>query len=138
MNKRKIILDTNLWISFLIAKDYDFIDNFIIQKKVLLVFSRELIEEFVVVTSREKFRKYFPKKDVELILNLVETFGLLVVVTSNVKCCRDAKDNFLLNTSIDSNADFLVTGDKDLLDLKRIGNTEIVTISELKQKLSVA
>ena len=48
---------------------------------------------------------------------------------------RDEKDNFLLSLSKDSNANFLITGDRDLLDIKEFESTKIMTISEfLEQK----
>jgi predicted nucleic acid-binding protein len=40
-----------------------------------------------------------------------------------------------LNLAIDSNADFLVTGDKDLLEIKSIQKTKILTIRELMDEL---
>ena len=51
-------------------------------------------------------------------------------VKSNIEICRDEKDNFLLNLALDSKADYLLTGDKDLLILESIENTEIITFSE--------
>ncbi len=62
-------------------------------------------------------------------------FGVIYQVSSDCKECRDIKDNFLLNLAIDSNADYLVTGDSDLLELKSIRDTRIVTISQLKDEL---
>jgi len=130
MKSRKIILDTNLWISFLISKKFTEIDNLIENKKIVLIFSNELLEEFIDVVKRPKFKKYFSKKDVEKILQYFDQFGELVKVKSNINICRDEKDNFLLNLSIDSNANYLITGDKDLLILEKIENTKILTFSE--------
>ena len=53
-------------------------------------------------------------------------------MTTNVNKCRDTKDNYLLNLSIDGKADYLITGDKDLLVLKKIENTQIVTLKEFE------
>ena len=53
-------------------------------------------------------------------------------VKSKTDKCRDFKDNFLLDLAIDSKADYLVTGDKDLLEIKLIGKTKILTIKEMK------
>ncbi|MBE2189656.1 MAG: hypothetical protein IAE98_09325 [Candidatus Kapabacteria bacterium] len=36
----------------------------------------------------------------------------------------------MLNLALDSKADYLVTGDADLLDLKTIGQTQIITMTE--------
>lgn len=39
---------------------------------------------------------------------------------------RDPNDNFLLDLAMESQADFLITGDKDLLILKKVGTTHII------------
>ena len=62
-NQSKIIIDTNLWISYLISKNYKWIDNLIIKQNFRLVFSQELIDEFLVVAKRPKFKKYFTIED---------------------------------------------------------------------------
>ncbi|HZK07763.1 MAG TPA: putative toxin-antitoxin system toxin component, PIN family [Bacteroidales bacterium] len=136
MKSKKIILDTNLWISFLIAKDFSFLDEYIETGKVKLVFSKELIQEFLVVSHRPKFQKHFTYKDIEHLLLIFDKFGVLVEVTSKLKLCRDNKDDFLLNLATDSNADYLVTGDNDLLEIKNVQKTRILTISELREGLA--
>jgi putative PIN family toxin of toxin-antitoxin system len=128
--KNKIILDTNLWISFLISKNFKQLDKLIEDKKVTLIFSNELIEEFIDVVSRPKFKNFISKKDIEKILEYFDEFGEMVSVQSNINLCRDEKDNFLLNLALDSKANYLITGDKDLLDLKNIDKTKITTFSD--------
>ena len=135
MKSKKIILDTNLWISFLITKDYSFLDNYIENGKARLFFSEELIQEFLTVAKGPKLQKYFTDKDIERLLHIFDNFGILIKVTSQIKLCRDYKDNFLLNLAVDSKADYLATGDKDLLEIKNIEETRILTIRELKDKL---
>jgi len=95
-----------------------------------LIFSNELLEEFIDVVTRPKFKKHLSKRDIEKILEYFDQFGELVKVKSDIKICRDEKDNFLLNLSVDSKADYLVTGDKDLLILEKIENTKILTFTE--------
>jgi len=53
----------------------------------------------------------------------------------DVSECRESKYNILLNLVIDSKADYLATGDKDLLVLKRIGKTRIITLHKLEEIL---
>lgn len=62
-------------------------------------------------------------------LSIVEPFVDLIEVESIVTICRDAKDNFLLALAKDGRADYLLTGDKDLLELKKFGRTKIETIA---------
>jgi putative PIN family toxin of toxin-antitoxin system len=98
--------------------------------KLSLVFSQELVDEFVEVTQRNKFRKYFDLEDVENLLIKIKNRAIFIKVTSKVTECRDVKDNFLLALAIDGKATHPITGDKDLLVLQKYGDTKILTVSE--------
>ena len=137
MQSKKIIIDTNIWISFLISKNFSFLDKFIENGKLKLIFSKELYREFLEVIERPKFKKYFHKSDIEHLTNIIDKFGILIEITSQIEKCRDIKDDFLLNLAIDSNADFLVTGDLDLLEIKQINETKILKIKELEELLTI-
>ena len=129
-NATRIILDTNLWISFLITKNFSKLDDLIFTKNCKLIFSKELLDEFIEVTRRPKFRRYFSQTDVEDLLDTIDEFADFVTVSSSVNLCRDVKDNFLLSLSLDGNADFLITGDSDLLEIKKFNQTRILTIAD--------
>jgi predicted nucleic acid-binding protein len=47
-----------------------------------------------------------------------------------IQICRDPKDNYLVPLAIDSKADFLITGDKDLLELNKIGKTIVLNYND--------
>ncbi len=128
--KDRVIIDTNLWISFLLTRDFSKFDSIIADSEVELIFSQELINEIVEVTQRIKFRKYFNLDDVESLLIMIKSRAVFINVTSSVSKCRDPKDNFLLSLSLDGYATHLLTGDKDLLVLKRFGQTEILKITK--------
>ena len=68
--KTRIIVDTNLWISFLIGKKLAGLLDFLSDEKVELVVSQELLNEVLEVASRPKLKKYFSQEH----LNLVEDF----------------------------------------------------------------
>ena len=125
----KLIIDTNLWISFIISNTQNLIDPLLYSKKVRLLFSEELIAEIQLTTGKTKLRKYFGGNALEEMLSAFEPFTDLIAVKSNVTVCRDSKDNFLLALAKDGKADYLLTGDKDLLELKNFGKTKIRTIS---------
>ena len=55
----RIVLDTNLLISFLISNSFNKLDKLITQNKIIFVLSSTLINEFMDVASRPKFRKVF-------------------------------------------------------------------------------
>jgi putative PIN family toxin of toxin-antitoxin system len=54
IRKIKIILDTNIWISFLITKDFKKLDSLINKGEIRLLYSNELLEEFISVAQRQK------------------------------------------------------------------------------------
>ena len=136
MRSKKVILDTNLWISFLISKSLSEIDNLIHDRKIKLIFSNELIEEFITVAKRPKFIRYFTNDDLKELLRLFDYYCRLIKVKINISESRDKKDNFLLSLAVDGKADFLVTGDLDLLILKKIKKTKIVTWSDFIKEIS--
>ncbi|TAF08724.1 MAG: putative toxin-antitoxin system toxin component, PIN family [Nostocales cyanobacterium] len=131
----KIIIDTNLWISFLIGKELKELKNLLLQETIQVVISEQILEEITLVTQRPKLQKYFPSQKVHELIQLLRTIGVFINITSEVFICRDTKDNYLLALAKDSDANFLVTGDQDLLVIAKFENTEIVTYQELLQKL---
>lgn len=133
--KSKIIVDTNIWISFLISKRLHNLEQLFDNDWIIFVFGNELIEEFVEVAARPKFKKYFNREDIEKVLDIMNHIGEIVKVKSKVELCRDEKDNFLLALAKDSKADFLITGDEDLLIIQKFHNTEILNYSQFVAKL---
>jgi putative PIN family toxin of toxin-antitoxin system len=136
LKKERIIVDTNIFISFLINRDYSKLDKIIIENKAILLLSDELIDELITVLSRPKFKKYISKEDLNTLMLFFNEYGELVNVTSKVKLSRDANDDFLLALAKDGKATFLITGDKDLLVLKKINQTKIVSISDFLKRYS--
>jgi putative PIN family toxin of toxin-antitoxin system len=133
MEKRnRIIIDTNLWVSFLLTKQFSFLDDFLENGKIQFIFSQDFLDEFVDVINRPKLRKYFSDENLDLILETIEQYAEFITVNSNINVCRDPKDNFILSLAKDGSADYLITGDQDLLVIKRFEKTEIITIAEFK------
>jgi hypothetical protein len=63
----------------------------------------------IEVSQRPKFIKYFHPDDVTKLLDLFDTYGELVKTKSDIKICRDIKDNFLLSLANDVNGNILYT-----------------------------
>jgi putative PIN family toxin of toxin-antitoxin system len=133
--KDRIIIDTNLWVSFILSGNFSKLDKVINDDSTVLLFSIELLEELTDVASRPKFRKYFSTEDLISLLYQIEKNSEFINVVSLVEICRDPKDNFLLSLAQDGQATHLISGDKDLTDLGNYGKTVILTIVEyLKDK----
>jgi putative PIN family toxin of toxin-antitoxin system len=132
---KRIIIDTNLWISFLLNVNFDQLDTLIFEQKCQLIFSKELLNEFVIVCRRPKLRSYFRVENLSNLLEINNEHAEFIEVESVVELCRDPKDNFLLSLGKDGKADYLITGDKDLLVLEKVDNMQICTILELLERL---
>ena len=126
--------DTNIWISFLISRELQNLKDLIVKEKVKLITSDQLISELAIVTSREKFTKYFSKDKVADLISLLEIISEKVSISRIERARRDPKDDFLLALSKKSKADYLLTGDKDLLAQKVYGGTEILTAKLFKDR----
>jgi hypothetical protein len=128
----KVIIDTNIWISFLIGKELQDLKDLIVSGKVKVITTDQLLSEIRLVTSREKLKRYFNQDKVSDLISLLEILAEKVKIKKVEKICRDPKDDFLLALSRESRANYLITGDKDLLDIKVYGRTRIVNVRQFK------
>lgn len=106
------------------------LDRLLADQSLRLLFSQELLDEFVGVAQRPKFKKYFSPSDLDALLGQINSRAQFVLVSSEVTEYRNVKDNFLLALALDGNATHLLTGDKDLLDLSSFRGTAILTIAQ--------
>ena len=127
---KRVIIDTNLWISFLITNNLNILSEIFLFERFQIIFSDELFNELLDVARRPKFKKYFDEKSVKLLIENISEKLEFIEVASAITICRDLKDNFILALSIDGNADYIVTGDKDLLSLNGFKGKKIITINE--------
>jgi putative PIN family toxin of toxin-antitoxin system len=126
----RVVFDTNIIVYFLISKNFNKLESKIKNGQVTFIFSDELMTEILLVLKRPKFKKYFTQQEIQELIKSLTIHSELIEVKSNIEMCRVPKDNFLLSLCFDSNANFLITGDDDLLSLKKIGKTKIITIKE--------
>jgi len=132
----RIIIDTNVWISFLIGKELQNLKDLIVNDKVKIILTDQLINEIKLVTSRDKLKKYFDQDKVTELISLFDILADKVKLSKIDKICRDPKDDFLLALSKESKANYLITGDKDLLDIKVYGRTRIVTVRQFRERVA--
>lgn len=126
----RVVVDTNIFISFLISNSFSKFDKYLKEDKIQLLFSDELLNEFLSVIKRPKLKKYFADKDVKLLLEGVQHHAQFIEVKSSLNICRDEKDNFLLALCVDGKANYLLTGDDDLLVLKKVKQTRIIKMAD--------
>lgn len=132
MGKRnsRIILDANWWVSFAIMRFQNKIAS-VITNPAFDFFSCDQLEpEIKKILNEKRTQKYLDSKiKKEFWYYYFETVEYFKI-KSSISISRDKKDNYLLAVSKDVNADFLITGDKELLVLKGFENTLIMTLTE--------
>lgn len=138
-NKARVIVDTNLLISVAITSN-SLIDKLIAswQKDTFnLIISAEQLEEIKDVSKRKKFASYpkFPDRIEELIKTLAFTAEIIEALSEKYLPIhsRDPEDDFLLGAALGGQADYLITGDEDLLVLKDnpvLGKLRIITVGD--------
>lgn len=132
----KIIIDTNLWISFMLGRKVTTMRTLLTYPTLEIYVCRELLDEFYDVSSREKIRKYIRPEDLDDTLKLIHLYGKYVVIRTQSKSkIRDEKDLYLLSLADTINANYIVTGDRDLLVLEKHNHTKIITITEFMKLL---
>ncbi len=124
----RIVVDTNVFVSLLIRPGDTFsalIDY--IDRHATVLYSTDTLTEVVDVLRRPKFRKYTDAAEVAELVRWVVAAGEMVTVQDSVVGSRDRKDDMFLALAVSGSADYLISGDQDLLALGRIGNTPILS-----------
>jgi len=124
---KNIVVDTNVFISALLkSRNCTKILEALKQNKFQLVISDKMVEEFLIVVENPKF-EFCEFEKHELKELLVEKSKSVFNPVAKISVCRDVKDNIVLECAVSGKADFIVTGDKDLLTLKSFRKIPIIT-----------
>jgi len=93
------------------------------------VISEFILKETETVLRRPKFKS--GEDEIQRVVLAVMQSGDMVRVESDFRVIEnDPADNMILNTAYDGRADFIVTGDKALLRLKKFKRIRIISVSE--------
>ena len=129
----KIVLDTNIWVSYFINARADYLIRWIIDHDVTVYTSAELLTEIEEVLKRPKFKKQFPFP-VRDFISLHKQVCDEVNITRQYDLAPDVDDNFLFDLCKKVNADCLITSDKKLLNYSVSFPLEILTFNDLRSK----
>lgn len=128
----KVVFDTNIFISgiFFRGKSREGLE-LARTGKFKLFFSKEIINELKDVLSK---RFDLSDRDIDKIVRNIKKYTVLIDSPSKVDMVRDPKDNKILDCAIAAMARYLVTGDNDLLVIKKHRQIEIMTINDFLEK----
>ena len=130
----RTVFDTNIWVSHMISARYDELES-MMTNKVNFLRSTLSLAELRDVLSRKKIQKY--NVDVEKTLAFYINLTEFCETKPLFKDCPDPKDNFLFDLAIQGNADYLVSGDKKVLEtLLKSENLKLISLTAFKQEIT--
>lgn len=132
--KIKITVDTNILISVFVYPGTTVVRIFddIFDGKILLGLSDEILREFTGVCVR-KF-DYDAETAVKY-SDLIRRHSVIVYPTEMVSIIKDEPDNRILECADEFKADYIISGDRHLLDVKKHKNIKIITPAEFIKTL---
>ena len=93
-----------------------------------LYISNFILEELKEVFEKPFFKRLMTEQDIDGFVNLLETDAIPVQLIIKVKeVATHPEDDFILATAVNSKAEYLVTGDRHLQDLKQFKGIKIVS-----------
>lgn len=127
----KITTDTNTLISAAIAKGNEFeLLKLAYEGKIELILSPSILKEFREVISRPKFG--FSEEQVSNVFKQIFNISTLVVPSIKLDVIKeDPSDNRILECAETGKADYIVSGDRHLLNLKKYKNIKVVRTFEI-------
>ena len=128
----RLVVDVNIWISTLLMPRFQVRTEVFFDSNNLLVISQKLFDELDDAIQKSHLARRINRTNYELLVSKLRTLAELIDVYSVIDVCRDPKDNYLLALAKDGNADYLITGDDDLLVLKEFEKTKIVKLSDFE------
>jgi len=131
----RVFIDTNIFISayFWSGNERNLVS--IPQKNIKYYTSQQVLDEIKKVLM-EKFNVNI--NDINGYISKI--LSKFIIAKPDVKSqvvVRDEKDTDILKSALSEQCTFLITGDKDLLTLKKVINTRILTSTELIKELKL-
>ena len=134
---KRFVVDTNVLISHLLMPDST-------PGKALkcalhmgeLLVSDDTLSELAEVINRPKFDKYLSTQDRKKFFEVLAPLCIRVEIIRPVQACRDPNDDKFLEVAINGTADFILSGDKDLLALHPFHDIPILSPTEYLKKAS--
>lgn len=143
----RAVFDANVFISFLFSRNPEssvsgFLLDAAAEEKFILLIPIGAIIELNTVMRRPRVMNRVTQQQLELLLRKLANIGILLPQLEGElpRICRDPGDDYLIAAAVNNGADFLVSLDRDLLELEHVLELRIVDpksfLAELSQPTS--
>jgi putative PIN family toxin of toxin-antitoxin system len=129
----RVVFDTNIFISAFVipGSQAEKAVLRIIEGKDVLLLTKGLLDELLTILST-KFNR--DKEEISRVAVILSEMAEWVETSEEINVLRDEPDNRILECAFSGDADIIVTGDKELLMLKRYKETEIISLKEYLER----
>lgn len=127
-NKLRIVFDTSVVVSAVLLPSSvprQAVDKALVNGRLLI--SLDVITELDEVLRRPKLDRYVSEDDRLDFLVALVNHAEIVEINEMIRACRDEKDDKFLELAVNGQAEFIVTGDQDLLILHPFRGVDIIT-----------
>jgi len=131
----RAVFDTNVLVSGMVfAGRSKLLIDAVLEGKITLILSMQMIREFKRVIARDRFK--LSENQQNTLTNFILRIGNVVKIKSRFRVVReDPSDDTILRAAYDGKADYIVSGDEQLLALKEFKGIKIITVSEMSELL---
>ncbi len=131
----KLVIDTNIFISAALSSKgapAELVQEALAHHR--LVFSQPTFDEMRTRLFRPKFDRYISLELRERLLHDLNASAVWVDIDESAVYCRDRDDDKFIETALKAQAQYLVSGDNDFLELVSLPTLQIISA---KQAISV-
>ncbi len=125
----RVVVDTNLLVSYLIAHHpplAEIMDGHLAHGDFTLLTAPVLLEELARVLQYPRLQRYYDAETRVRFVALVAALSEMMDLPDEVpRICRDPADDWVIACAVAGGADVIVSGDRDLLDIKSVGDIPI-------------
>ena len=130
----KVVFDTNVFISAFATEGVCSVLLKRARLKEFKLFVCPVVIEEVKNVLEQKFKA--EKETIEEILEVIMETSVFVEITEEIEgVCRDRDDDLILSCALSSGANYLISGDKDLLELKEYKGIKIISPRDFEAML---
>lgn len=128
----RAVLDTNTLVSAVINTPFsvsqEIYQNFV-AGHFLLIISPSLLAEVEDVVGREQVKRLHKRsrEDLHEFIGQLAELCYIVPGTTQIDIVRDPDDNKIISAALEGRADYIISRDKDLLDIKKYQGMNIIT-----------
>jgi len=136
MQEEKVVFDVNIFVSYIIGDRLGEIIDMVFNQNIRLYSNEEMRAELEDVLTRSKFKKYLTAP-VAYYLDFFDKVTIPFTTILIFNDCSDPKDNYLFDLAYQTNARYLVSGDKKGLTTSVQKSLRVITLSVFKKEMSI-